>query len=311
MRLDDVRAQHQRIRTAGRKHVNEIVRLVSACGAAADDAARAAAVHACRDLFETWMEAGELRLRPQAAAEGATSSDAALAAYREWLRDKYGRFVRLLRDQLDESPVAELSLDTLLLLSAIEARHAKRPAGAVHLDALETAGGAFGELVDGLVRAPAPRPALLARLREAAVPCLDAAFHLLRHVHRIAKACARERGAHADRLVELLLLIAPPAADVAAPDAQFLALDASALAPSEWPPAAASLLKARAHRREFCRAWRATLVAPLGASARRTALARLPHAVLPHAPRPLRYCDILSDAVTAGGVEALLSLKGA
>jgi len=39
-------------------------------------------------------------------------------------------------------------------------------------------------------------------------------------------------------------------------------------------------------------------------------LQRLPTAVLPHVPKPLRYCDLLSDGYDRGGVDAVLALKG-
>ena len=42
----------------------------------------------------------------------------------------------------------------------------------------------------------------------------------------------------------------------------------------------------------------------------REVLRTLPEEILPHVPRPLVYCDLLSDGYAKGGVEALLALKG-
>ena len=106
----------------------------------------------------------------------------------------------------------------------------------------------------------------------------------------------------------MLELVTPPSADVPAPAAQFLAVDEGAS--RSWPTAAKVLLRARHHRREFCKAWRAVLLRPLASSTRRRVLSLLPEAILPHVPRPLRYCDFLSDSFAGGGVEALLALKG-
>eukprot|EP00966_Prymnesium_polylepis_P245491 5679347-Prymnesium_polylepis.1 len=54
---------------------------------------------------------------------------------------------------------------------------------------------------------------------------------------------------------------------------------------------------------------RAARVATDDATLRRV-LQQLPTAVLPHVPKPLRYCDLLSDGYDRGGLDAILALKG-
>lgn len=78
---------------------------------------------------------------------------------------------------------------------------------------------------------------------------------------------------------------------------------------ASWPFAARQLLLRKVHRSLFCKTWRALLLLKLPDATFRKVLQQLPSAVLPHVPRPLRYCDLLSDGYDRGGVDAVLALK--
>jgi U3 small nucleolar RNA-associated protein 19 len=335
--VDDVREAEARLRR-DRRLANELISLLDAAIGAEDSAVRLAATQACRSLFTAWAEAGELRIGPPgpetqelvaaevAAATTAAAGDGdasrraqALQAYRDWLEDKYRRFVADLRSQLRSAEAApalrSLALDSLMLLAAAEVRCA-RPDRGLHHPALGAASGAFSQAVVGMSssRTPLP-PSLLRRFSDAYACNLDVAFYLMRHVQRLARPAATTSSSGSsrpERLLQLMTQVTPPSSDVTPSEARFLVPPAAADEGEGggWPTAARCLLQRRRHQKEFCDAWRALLKLPLPRHAYRQVLSALPDAVLPHVPRPLRFCDLLSDGYSRGGVEALLSLKG-
>ena len=254
-----VRAAEERLRS-DRRHANELIELlavVEECSAVAQAPLRLAAVQACRALFELWLMTGELVLQQSqpggddededkdgtAAVAAKPSADDALAAYRAWLLRAYHRFVAALRMMLSASktPLAMrvTSLDSLMLLASLEARHARSGGTAPRPDALDAASGAFRHAIDALAGAKKPlSDALQDRLREAHLAHLDARFYLWRHVRRLASdavSAASPPPSHpavAERLLELLLLASPPSADVPAGGADLLCVGASAAAGS-------------------------------------------------------------------------------
>lgn len=335
--VDDVREADARLRR-DRRLANELISLMDAATGADDSTVRLAATQSCRSLFAAWAEAGDLRVGPPGpetqqvvAAEAATGATAAagageasrraqaVQAYREWLEDKYQRFVADLRSQLRSAETAPalrlLALDSLMVLAAVEVR-CTRPGRGPHHPALGAASGAFAQAVVGMSgsRTPLP-PSVLRRFSDAYASNLDVAFYLMRHVQRLARPAA-SRGApgasRSERLIELMAQVTPPSVDVAPAEALFLVPPAAADGGEAggWPAAARCLLQRRRHQKEFCDAWRAVLKLPLPRQAYRRVLSALPDAVLPHVPRPLRFCDLLSDGYSRGGVEALLSLRG-
>ena len=337
---DAVRAAEDRLRT-DRKHSNELIGLVKLCEAASASTPKSApavlaAVQACRALFQSWAEGGELQLRQGEEDEddvAAAAEDGALAAYRAWLLRTYRRFVGALRDLLSsaKAPLAlrMTALDTLFILASIEAKHAKRHKGiAFHPAALEAAGGAFRAALNALATSRrAPPEELLTRLRDEHIaPHLDAQFYLLRHVKRLADQRApHDTPPPPDRILALLRMVTPIAKDVEPRDASFLsasvggAMDGAgggkkrkrAGGDDGLPADARKLLERKPHRGHFCKAWRAVLECPnLPLQHYREVLRTLPEEILPHVPRPLVYCDLLSDGYAKGGVEALLALKG-
>ena len=307
-----VRATEERL-LADRRHANELIDLLAASASAADVSVRLAATQACRALFVAWAEAGSLPLgAEEAAAEPADEAEArqasALEAYREWLRDKYDRFVAALGSQLGaaaESPeLRVLALDSLMLLASAEVRLARPGAACPYYAALGASRGALGAGMLAMASAKAALPPpLLERIARAHAFKLDVGLHLLRHVQRLARpqAAAADGGGgeRAERLLQLLLLVTPPAEDVLPEEAPLLVPPAQD--PAGWPAPARSLLQRKRHVKEFCGAWRALLALPLPARAHRRVLAALPEAVLPHVPRPLRYADLLSSGYSRGG----------
>ena len=85
---------------------------------------------------------------------------------------------------------------------------------------------------------------------------------------------------------------------------------AAAAAAPPLPPEARQLLTRKAQRAAYCKAWRAVLSLPLRGPTFRRALRCLPEHVFPHVPRPVVYCDLLSDGYARGGLGAVLALKG-
>ena len=280
-----------------RRLANELVALMDAAAGAGDSAVRLAATQACRSLFAAWADAGELRIGPRgaetqeevaagaaadataAAGAGAGSRQAqALLAYREWLEEKYRRFVAALHAQLrsaEASPaLRSLALDSLMLLAAAEVRYA-RPGRGVHHPALGAGSGALSQAVAAIAACEDPLPPLvLRRLSEAHVGKLDVAFYLMRHVQRLARpgsaaadgaASASATASRAERLMELMLLVTPPPADADPSDAPFLVppSDDPAAGADRWPAAARCLLQRKRHQKEFVDAWRAVVELPL------------------------------------------------
>jgi U3 small nucleolar RNA-associated protein 19 len=337
--IAEVRAAEERLRS-DRKHSNELIGLLKLCERASSSSSSSspapavlAAVQACRAAFQVWAMSGELVLRQEEDGEPASGVAEAdpLAAYRGWLLRSFRRFVGALRDLLAsaKAPLAlrMTALDTLVVLAAIEAKHAKGPKGAFHPAALDAAGGAYRAALNALVSSrKAPPEELLSRLRDEHLRHLDASFYLLRHVKRLADQRApQDTPPPPERILELLKLATPIAADVAPSDASLLS--ASLVADeasgggggarkrkrddtSGWPPDARKLLERKTHRSAYCKAWRSVLELPLPSQAYRAVLRSLPETVLPHVPRPLAYCDLLSDGYSKGGVEALLCLRG-
>ena len=86
-------------------------------------------------------------------------SNDALAAYRAWLLRAYRRFIAALSAILaaSKTPVAMrvASLDSLLVLAALEARHA-RTGKLAHPDALDAANGAYRCALDALAYSKQP-----------------------------------------------------------------------------------------------------------------------------------------------------------
>ena len=325
----EVRDAEARLR-ADRKHANELIGLLDVIedGTTSADV-RLAAVQACRSLFESWALAGDLELRPAGEAEAGEeegASGGALVAYRAWLLRAYRRFAAGLRSLLS-SPKPPLALrlaalDSLMVLASLEARHARQ--GHVHTAALDAARGAFRHALDGLVSSRRPPPdELLIRLSEAHLVHLDASYYLLRHVRRLARLQPPHAPPPPERLLAILTLITPPPNDVpprqasmlAPPAASTPAADASAKKAkaatlASWPAETRRLLARKTHRVAYCRAWRALLALPLPNEVLRGVLRMLPERVFPHVPRPLVYCDLLSDAYARGGAEGVLALRG-
>lgn len=321
-----------------RRLANELLDLMDATFTAHDNALRLAATQACRSLFATWAAAGEMRIGPRGEeTQGELASDVAfeaaaaagdsvesrraqaLKAYREWLEEKYKRFVSLLCEQLcnsDALPALRLlALDSLMLLAAAEVRYARPGRGLYHA-ALGATSGALAQLLGRVVSSGSSLPAtVLHRFRDAHAQKLDVAYYLMRHVKCLAKPNSEKAAsspARAERLLELMMLVTPPASDVAPAEAQFLVSprDDAGSEPEQWSTTARSLLQRQRHQKEFCDAWRALLKLPLPGRAYRRVLITLPEGILPYVPKPLRFCDLLSDGYSRGGLEALLSLKG-
>ncbi len=325
---DDVRAvrlKEERLSESVRTCANDISHLLGLLETQADATPTPAkpkvvlaAMQALRALFAQWASQRELVLKARDAdnADGVEyappddAEDPALAAFRRWLRDKYSRFVRAL-EQAPSWPSPALrapAVDSLLQMAAVEVRHSK-PDGTLHLAALDSPGGALARLASTLARAEAPQAEMTHRLAEKHGASLDVSFYLLRHVQRLAKKALRDETVRAEQLLSLLLLLRPPDADVPAGKAALLVRPA-ARDGREWPVAARRLLSRRLHMREYANAWRALISLRLNRRAFRCVLAALPDAVLPHVPRPLRFCDLLSDSYSRGGLDAIYALRG-
>ena len=221
---DTVREMEQRVRT-DRKHANELLELLELLEQDATPATvRLAAMQACRSVFETWAVAGELELQ-EVDAEESTAVASALAAYRAWLLRAYRRFGVCLRAVLAASkPALALrlaALDSLMVLAALEARHA-RP-GKVHVESLDSAAGAFRHAIEGLLACKrAPPDELLDRLGDTHLMHLDTSYYLLRHVRRLAGRTPASTRPRAERLLPLLQLVTPPDRDISPRDASML-----------------------------------------------------------------------------------------
>eukprot|EP00966_Prymnesium_polylepis_P057816 1339073-Prymnesium_polylepis.1 len=100
--VQGIKAAEEKLR-ADRSQVNEIVALIAACETeTGSPRSRLAALQVCRSLFVHWANAGELSVHRSAddgedASSGATSGGSAMDAYREWLHEKYRRFVAAVR----------------------------------------------------------------------------------------------------------------------------------------------------------------------------------------------------------------------
>lgn len=242
--VEGIRAAEERLHTE-RKSVNEVVDLISVCESGRPRV-RLAAIQACRSLFAFWADGGELVLHfpehtsaasssgiPNGEAQtSSTPTSSAIDTYGMWLHDKYARFVGVLLQMLQgrKTPLAlrPAVLDSLLLLAACEVRCA-RPGKGAHLAALDNVGGVFRKLVSALVRESTPLPDdLLGHLREEHLSKIDVAYHLLKHILRLATLRPPQQTPSSQRLVELLLLITPPEYDVDPKQARFL-LSASEL----------------------------------------------------------------------------------
>ena len=93
----------------------------------------------------------------------------------------YQRYGASLQAMLSASKAAlglrVAALDSLMVLAALEARHAKP--GRVHVDALDAARGAYRRALDGLVGARRPPPEeLLARMAETHLVQLLSLIHI-------------------------------------------------------------------------------------------------------------------------------------
>jgi U3 small nucleolar RNA-associated protein 19 len=335
--VEEVRAAEKRVHS-DRKYANELIALLDA---SEDDVShranvRLSALQSCRALFQGWAEGGELPLRVEEPSInetelGSSSDRNALAAYHAWLLRSYRRFIGSLQQLLGtaKAPLAlRLSaLDSLILLASLEARHSR--ANRPHPSALDAAGGAYRAALDGLMGSRKPPPEeLLVRLRDTHLPHLDAAYFLLEHLRRCARASgsSSEAGLKPERILELLLLVTPPSEDIEASNASLLCVSDSGMPPTgsrkrkapaeesvvakSWPPELRQLLGRKRHRTLFCKTWRALLSLPLPSATFRAVLRNLPETVFPHSPRPLVYCDLLSDGYSRGGVDAVLALRG-
>eukprot|EP00965_Chrysotila_dentata_P242462 6204888-Pleurochrysis_carterae.AAC.8 len=320
--VEAVKAACQRILQPDRRHINEIVVMLKTCLGSSEVHVRHAATLSCASIFSQLSTRGDLKLVPLAdAPEGAPGSEAALLAFRHWLRGKYTSFLQSMRLRLQAAkgpiPLRIASVDTMLTLAAMETR-CSRPQTEYYVRALQNPRGAYGQLVAGLARSSKPQPPVLERFTMLAAERLDLSFYLLQHVRRLASTIAKHTSpgsapasapAQPQRLADLLLAVRPPTTDVPPSKARLL-LDLRLKTAKDLPAAARVLLLHKRHRREFCSAWRALLACPLPTATYCRLLAALPDAVLPYVPRPLRYCDLISDGYARGGVEALLSLKG-
>ena len=294
-----------------RRQANSLLTLLGLIEDTRSNSSRLAAVEGCRSLFEGWVAAGELILSDTAEAPPPESAD---GAYQAWLRRAYRRYIAGLRALLSEGRGLAprlAALDSLMALASLEARYARN--GRVHHPALDAADGAYRQALDGLATARRPPPsALLTRLREAHLVKLDAAFYLLRHVRRLARL---RRSSPPARLFALLKLVTPPASDVRPRDAAMLAPpgrheSSAAATKAAWTADAKRLLARKTHRVAYCKAWRALLKMQLPNKLLRAVLRMLPERVFPHVPRPLVYCDLLSDGYARGGAEGMLALRG-
>ena len=336
-----VRASEARIASSA-QYSNELPGLISVCETGDGErggAVALAALQACRALFQRWAEGGELKLQvatdddaPSPSTGGDVSAGDALAAYRAWLLRAYHRFVAALRCLVaaGTAPVAlrMTALDSLVVLATLEAGQTR--GGRVFPAALDSASGAYRHALNALAFSKRRLPEeLLGRFQEAHLGHLDAAFYLLRHVRRLAELQPPQDTPKPERLLELLRLVTPPSVDVDPKDASLVTaprpgqthgstgskkrkrMDQEQMAAvASWPVEAKKLLERRPHRSQFCKAWRAVLALPLPAATYRDVLRHLPEAILPHVPRPLVYCDLLSDGYARGGVEAILALRG-
>ena len=314
-----VHEAEERLR-ADRANANEIIDLLDLSETGAPRV-RLAAVQSCRAVFTEWAASGTLVLSLAAddpTSTGASEGESPRLAFRRWVLEQYRRFVAILRRMLQrtETPpgLRTPALDSLVQMAALEARHSP-PADTAAASAFEAPRGAFTQLVAALGHSARAQPKVLERLAEAHLPQLDVAYHMLRAIQRLAKGIAaprpaapQSRPASAARLIDLLLLMAPPRTDPAPEEALLLVRPTGGV--STWGGAVREALTAKKHRFELARCWRALLALPLSDALYHRALRALPTAVLPHVARPLQFCDLLSDGYARGGVDALLSLKG-
>ena len=309
-----VHEAEERLR-ADRANANEIIDLLDLSETGAPRV-RLAAVQSCRAVFTEWAASGTLVLSLAAddpTSTGASEGESPRLAFRRWVLEQYRRFVAILR--------------------ACSSERRRRPGCA---RPRSTRSCRWRRSRRATARRPTPPPppprgaraAAARRSRWAArraqprcssgwrahLPQLDVAYHMLRAIQRLAKGIAAPRPAapqspgDAARLLELLLLMAPPRTDPAPEEALLLVRPTGGI--STWGGAAREALTAKKHRFELARCWRALLALPLSDAVYHRALRALPTAVLPHVARPLQFCDLLSDGYARGGVDALLSLKG-
>lgn len=325
---------------ASRRNANELVELIDLCSA--DDGRVAlAAVQGCRGLFTQWAHSGDLvasRAADAAAAGGGAGTDASPAqVYRSWLRARYAAWLSALGTLVakhDDAGVRLPALDTLLQMARLEGTRLAR-AGEARTATLAKGEGALTVAFDALAECAECEPHLLAHLKKGYLSqFVDVSYHGLQHCQRLA---ARLEGRHrctparCARVLDLLIVVRPPSADLDADRSLFLTLPApdteaegeegggSAAAArkrkradeaeAELPSDARRLLALKVHRLAFQAAWLAVLKLPLARADVRRVLTRAESAIIPHMARPLRLAGWVLRAYEQGGIVSLHALS--
>lgn len=325
---DDADAEVARVRAlaahvgASRRHANDLVELIALCSSDEPRVALAA-VQSCRALFDGWSRSADL-----VAAAGVDSGDAT-GVYRRWLADKYAGWLDtlgVLVARHESMGVRLPALDTLLHMARGEAARVARD-DAPRTATLGRVDGALGIACSALTACASCEPVLLAHLKKGyLLQFCDVSYYVTQHAARLAERLgARNRctAAKCARVLDVLMLVRPPAGDFDPAATRFLALealDAGAVpargtrkraAPVEavLPADARRLLSARVHRLAFQAAWLALLKLPLARADVRRVLLRCEERILPHFARPLLLSGYLLQAYSGGGLLSLLALS--
>jgi U3 small nucleolar RNA-associated protein 19 len=321
---------------SSRRHANDLNELLALCSADEPRVALAA-VQSCRALFDAWAISGDLVVfgGKEEAAEAASD---ATSVYRKWVCTKYAAWLDalgVLVARHDHMGVRLPALDTLLHMARTEAVRLTRE-GEAATAMLAREEGALGVACAALSACASLEPALLAHLKRGyLLQYCDVSYYVTQHVARLAvRLAARNRctPAKCARLLDLLILLRPPAGDFDPALTRFLALaepaDETAAADGQnadakkrkrptgkgsegaraRPADATRLLGAKVHRLAFQAAWLALLKLPLARADVRRVLARCEDKIIPFLPRPLQLASWVLSAYSNGGLVALMAL---